>query len=599
VKSADLLEIQPLPRPPFVPVPVPGSTCITVRALLLAALAQGRHRLHNAAFGADTEAIVDALRRLGFVVMTNHARRLIEVHGRGGAIPATHADLFVGTAATAARLLLMFVCLGHGRYRLHGLPRLHDRRMDDAFGLLAEIGVRVESHNGRFPAVVHANGLRAGRFTLAERTSPESASALLLVAGRAGMDIVLATADEPFGQIALTRELVGQWAGSAPDDYLIEPDLVCASHLIAAGFITGGKVSVLDWPASSLQVDSRFPQFLPTPLRVSRHSDLGDSALALTICALFGRHPMTLVGTGRLRTADCDRVRVVAAELRKCGARVEEAADSLTVWPAETGQLRGADIETQHDPHVAMLFTVLGLKVPGIRLRHAACVRTVFPEFFERLEWLRRVVIAIDGTSGSGKSTLARRLARHYGFVHVDTGAMYRTLTWVCLERGVSCNDPDAVVRVMQEMRTEFQVRDGRAMMFANNLEPGESIRADAVNQNVSLVARIPEVRAWMVARQRELLRFGSLVMEGRDIGSVVFADTPYKFYLDAHPEARAERRARDGYTDQVAQRDKLDTTRRVSPLTIAPGALIMDTSQNTPDQTEALALAELSRRGL
>ncbi|OHE80489.1 MAG: cytidylate kinase [Verrucomicrobia bacterium GWF2_62_7] len=211
----------------------------------------------------------------------------------------------------------------------------------------------------------------------------------------------------------------------------------------------------------------------------------------------------------------------------------------------------------------------------------------------------RAVVIAIDGTSGSGKSTIAKALARHYGFVHVDTGAMYRAVTWHCLQHGADCNDAAAVVRAMREMKSDFRLCDGRIVMFINGADPGESLRSEAVTQNVSLVARIPEVRAWLVAQQRALLRFGSLVMEGRDIGSVVFPDTPFKFYVDADPAVRAARRASDGYADQVTQRDQLDTTRKVSPLVVSPGACLVDTGKNTPPQTLALVLAELKRRGL
>lgn len=209
------------------------------------------------------------------------------------------------------------------------------------------------------------------------------------------------------------------------------------------------------------------------------------------------------------------------------------------------------------------------------------------------------VVIAIDGTSGSGKSTIAKSLARHYDFVHVDTGAMYRAVTWHCLQHGADCNDAAAVVRAMREMKSDFRLCDGRIVMFINGADPGEALRSEAVTQNVSLVARIPEVRAWLVAQQRELLRFGSLVMEGRDIGSVVFPDTPFKFYVDADPAVRAARRAGDGYADQITRRDQLDSTRKVSPLVVPPGACLVDTGKNTPPQTTALVLAELKRRGL
>ncbi|MBI5819373.1 MAG: (d)CMP kinase [Verrucomicrobia bacterium] len=209
------------------------------------------------------------------------------------------------------------------------------------------------------------------------------------------------------------------------------------------------------------------------------------------------------------------------------------------------------------------------------------------------------VVIAIDGTSGSGKSTIAKALARHFGFVHVDTGSMYRTVTWHCLQRGVDCNDTPSILRAIREMNADFRLCDGRIVMFAGGVDPGEALRSEAVTQNVSLVARVPEVRALLVTEQRALLRFGSLVMEGRDIGSVVFPDTPFKFYVDADPAVRAARRAGDGYADQVTRRDQLDSTRKVSPLVVPPGACLVDTSKNTPQQTTALALAELKRRGL
>jgi len=218
----------------------------------------------------------------------------------------------------------------------------------------------------------------------------------------------------------------------------------------------------------------------------------------------------------------------------------------------------------------------------------------------KQTEQQRRVVVAIDGTSGSGKSTLAKTIARTHGFLHVDTGAMYRTVTWHCLRRGVDCADADAVVGALHELKTAFQVREGSVIMLADGVDPGLAIRDEAVNQNVSLVARIPEVRARMVAEQRDMpARFGSLVMEGRDIGSVVFPDTPFKVHVDANLAERARRRAQDGFSDQVSHRDQLDSTRKASPLVISPGAFVVDTTLNTPEQTAATVLAELKRRGL
>jgi len=599
VKTPDVIEIKPLPRPPFVPVAVPGSRHITLRALALAALANGVHTLRNAAFYEDTEAMMDGLRRLGFELRADHARQTVEVEGRGGTIPATSADLFVGNSAPAAHGLAALALLGRGRFRIHGLPKLHDQPMDDLCDALSGLGARFESANNRLPLVIHAAGLKSGRAALNVAASSPIASALLLVAARAGLEVAFAGGPDRGGLLAMTHAMVQQWRTDGPPDYLIEPDMGQASCFIGAGFIHGGKVRVLDWPETSLQMDAKFPRFLPPPAHVTHGDDLGDATLALAGCALFGPQPLTIRQTTAPATPERDPVRLLVAELRKLGAQVEETGDAVTVWPGQPGQLHGAEVETHHDARIGMALAMLGTKIAGVRIAHAACVQRAVPDFFERLDGLRRVVIAIDGTSGSGKSTLAQRLAKEFGFNHVDTGAMYRTLTWQCLRHHVDCNDPAAVIATMRAMKAEFHVFDGRILMFVDGVNPGEAIRSEAVNQTVSLVARIPEVRAWMVAEQRKLIRFGSLVMEGRDIGSVVFAETPFKFYLDAHLDARLERRSRDGYSDPLKQRDILDTTRRVSPLVVASGAHVMDTSANAPAQTAARALEELKRRGL
>lgn len=599
MKTPNVIEIEPLARPPFVPVAVPGSRQITLRALVLAALSKGSHTLHNAAFCEDIEALVDGLRRFGFELRADHGRQTIEVEGRCGIIPAASADLFVGNSALAARYLAALASLGRGRYRIHGLPRLHDQPMDDVFEALSGLGVHFEAANNRLPVVIHAAGLKSGRATVHVAASAPFASALLLVAARAGLEIAFTGDDDRAGFVAMTRAMIQQWAGDGPHDYVVEPDMGRASCFIGAGFINGGKVSVLDCPDTVLQMDAKFPRLFPPPANVTHGADLGDAVLALAGCALFSPQQLTIRDVATPTTPEHNPVRLFAKELHKLGAQVEETDDSVTVWPGQPGQLRGAEVETHNDAQIGMALAMLGTKIHGVRIANAACVRRAFPDFFERLDCLRRVVIAIDGTSGSGKSTLAKRLAKQFGFNHVDTGAMYRTLTWQCLRHNVDCNAPAAVVQTMQTMKAEFHVFEGRILMFADGTNPGEAIRGEAVNQSVSLIARIPEVRAWMVAEQRKLIRFGSLVMEGRDIGSVVFAETPFKFYLDAHLDARVERRSRDGYSDQLKQRDILDTTRRVSPLVIASGAHVMDTSANTPEQTAAIALEELKRRGL
>jgi cytidylate kinase len=200
------------------------------------------------------------------------------------------------------------------------------------------------------------------------------------------------------------------------------------------------------------------------------------------------------------------------------------------------------------------------------------------------------ITVAVDGPSASGKSTVSRMLARQLDAIYVDTGAMYRAITWKALHDQVDVHDAEAVTALVHRVVITFQIENGEARMFVDGHNPGEAIREPRVADHVSIVAAIPEVRRVLVAHQRSLAQHGNLVMEGRDIGSVVFADTPYKFYIDANPELRAQRRTHDfqamniqsdaqGVATALQRRDKLDSSRPVAPLQIALGAIVVDNS--------------------
>ena len=145
--------------------------------------------------------------------------------------------------------------------------------------------------------------------------------------------------------------------------------------------------------------------------------------------------------------------------------------------------------------------------------------------------------VAIDGPAASGKSTVARRLAERLGLIMINTGAMYRAIAWATIQKGVNAADSEAVVAMLGEIEVSCGVHEGGSTILIDGVDPGDALREDAVNARVSKVAAIPEVRDLLVAKQREYLSLGSLVMEGRDIGSVVFPDTPYKIYIDASEE--------------------------------------------------------------
>src|SRR6266576_1817791 len=186
-------------------------------------------------------------------------------------------------------------------------------------------------------------------------------------------------------------------------------------------------------------------------------------------------------------------------------------------------------------------------------------------------------VIAIDGPAASGKSSVARELARRFNFVYVNSGAMYRSVTWTVLERAIDPADKNAIAKFITGSRLDGKLVDGEFHLLIDDLDLTEHLHEDRVNAEVSRVSTVPEVRKLLVQRMRDYATNHDLVIEGRDIGSVVFPETPYKFYIDASPEVRLRRRAAEGQRDEIAARDRADSSRRASPLIIAEDALVID----------------------
>ena len=208
-------------------------------------------------------------------------------------------------------------------------------------------------------------------------------------------------------------------------------------------------------------------------------------------------------------------------------------------------------------------------------------------------------VIAIDGPAASGKSSVARLLARKLGYLYVNSGAMYRAVTWLVTSRSVPAADAAAVVRLLDSVNFECGVANLQSTILLDGVDPEPFLTEAAVNANVSAVSSIPEVRKLLVDKQRIFSTAHDLVMEGRDIGSVVFPETPYKFYVDASPEVRAARRAKQGLTDAIGERDKVDTTRRTSPLVIAEDAHVIESSHLTIDGVVGEIIGRLKLKGL
>ena len=207
------------------------------------------------------------------------------------------------------------------------------------------------------------------------------------------------------------------------------------------------------------------------------------------------------------------------------------------------------------------------------------------------------IVIALDGTSASGKSTNAKRVAKALGYSYVDTGAMYRSLAWYCLKNKVDIEDEKAIALICRGWKTELINEEGQIRLNIDGYFPAEEIRTAETSALVPVVAAVPAVRKWMKAKQRECIEFGSLVMEGRDIGSNVFPDTDFKFYLDASLDERSKRRVADGVDENLAARDKKDSERATAPLMIPLGAKVINNSNMTAEETSALIIKEVRKK--
>ena len=208
-------------------------------------------------------------------------------------------------------------------------------------------------------------------------------------------------------------------------------------------------------------------------------------------------------------------------------------------------------------------------------------------------------IIAIDGPAASGKSSVARALARRLGFVYVNSGAMYRAMTWLVLERGIPPNDARAIEQLAETAPIACELRGNDSLILIGGVDPEPFLREDRVNENVSLVSSVPRVREILVDHLRRYAEANDLVMEGRDIGSVVFPDTPFKFYIDASPEIRLRRRAAQGQRDRITARDEADSSRRASPLIIAEDAHVIDSSNLTIDGVVGEIIGRLKLKGL
>jgi 3-phosphoshikimate 1-carboxyvinyltransferase len=440
----ELIEIVPLDKPVRAEITVPGSKSITNRALILAALADGEVTLTGALWSEDTQIMVECLQKLGFEIRVENdpeefCNRTITVKGLGGKIPNAGTiekplELFVGNAGTAARFLSAFVCLGKGVYRLSGVARMHERPQAALFSALRELGYRVESENGNDKLSVIISPKSKVQSPKSERVckvsieeSSQFASALLLCAkiGNWKVEVVGENAEEsPY--VAMTLKLIETFPKKG-GTFQIEPDASSGSYFWAANEILRqnsvmNQIAVCHWPNSGMQIDENFPRLLPLQKKIVRGQDLGDAILTAFITAIFEAEPIEFTGLAPIRLQECDRLLAMRRELAVTGSialsgvapmpirtlsqfelsqwgldpkpkgltlsnyeiSVPLEHNSIVIYPSGNF-LRPAEVKTYDDHRMAMCFAILGLKVPGIKIKNPACVKKTFPNFFQKL----------------------------------------------------------------------------------------------------------------------------------------------------------------------------------------------------------------------
>ena len=421
-----MIEIQPVRKPLDATVEVPGSKSYTNRALLVAAMARGTSTVTGALFSDDTHYMSASLRKLGVKIDADEKRATFDVRGNGGNIPVSSAELYIGNSGTTSRSLTAYVSLGHGKFVIDGdEPMRRGRPISDLLDALRQIGVSARSQfeNGHLPVIVKANGLTGGKTRLDVSKSSQFLTALLLIAPYAknGMEIeVVGNREMPYIDITLAvMEAFGvqvihedykyfrieSGQQYQPRDYNVEPDASSASYFFAAAALTGGRVTVQHLHLDSAQGDIQFVHILEQMGCQVTASDAGitvtgprhlkgvnvdmraisDTALTLAAIAPFADSKVTIRNIEHTRWQETDRIHAMVTELRKLGVPVVEHQDGLEISPAS---ITPAAIDTYQDHRVAMAFSLVGLKVDGIRINDPECVSKTFPNYFEVLEQL-------------------------------------------------------------------------------------------------------------------------------------------------------------------------------------------------------------------
>ncbi|GAB4217775.1 MAG: hypothetical protein Fur007_20920 [Rhodoferax sp.] len=579
-------------------ITLPGSKSISNRALLLAALCQGRTVLRDVLDSDDTRVMLGALRALGCCVEQDGLNVTVDGLGAGGA-RAQQADLFMGNAGTAIRPLTAALAVLGGDYTLRGVPRMHERPIGDLVDALRQLGCRIDylGQDGYPPLRIGQPALRLGApIQVRGDVSSQFLTALLMALPLvAQQDVVIEVVGELISKpyIDITLRLLQRFgvtvvrqdwqrftipAGAqlrSPGELYVEADASSASYFIAAAAISESAGSqkglkILGVGADSIQGDIRFvdaaqrmgavvdsgPNWLHIrcgvwPLKAIDLdcNAIPDAAMTLAVMALYADGPCRLRNIGSWRVKETDRIAAMCAELRKLGAEVESGPDWLRVHPIAPGAWRAASLATYDDHRMAMCLSLAAFNPQWlpVRIQDPKCVAKTFPEYFEALFALAQTeaqhipVICVDGPTASGKGTLAAALAQALGYHLLDSGALYRITALAAQQAGLATDGSAASAIAALVPTLDIRFEGDRIRLGTQDVT--EAIRAEVVGSAASRIAALAPVRDALVDLQHRFRRVPGLVADGRDMGTVIFPNAALKVFLTANVEQRAQRR--------------------------------------------------------
>ena len=424
MSNCDIYQVKKVENPHDIITSVPGSKSITNRALLIAALAKGTSVLHGVLFSDDSRHFMQALYDLGFPIHVDEEEKTVTIEGFGGEIPNEEAEVYVGSAGTAARFLTAFLGMSKGRYRLTASEQMKKRPMKELLVALEEMGSEItyEEEEYCFPFVIGNFDCKKNKVTVDVDKSSQFLSALLIssvllpqnfmikMTGTHGMSYVSMTIRmmQQFG-VGIERTITGSYRRKNDNEYeareyTIEPDVSAACYFYALSPLLRVKVKVNDVHMDSLQGDVKFLKVLvrmgckieneedgvllipPKDKFLGGSFDLStfsDQALTLAAIAPFANSKVCMMNIGHIRYQECDRIQAIVKNLANMGIAAVEQGNNVFVLP---GKPNACEVETFDDHRVAMAFSLIGTMVDGIRIQNPSCTKKTFEDYFKVLE---------------------------------------------------------------------------------------------------------------------------------------------------------------------------------------------------------------------